>query len=457
MDSSGGPFGPTPFPVDGGHPVLGCVAEVAAAVKGVADVEPVFMSPAQKEAALARLTVASSMVEALRMRVIAGADDLAEQVGSRDVSTLLSARSRTSRVGTRRAERLARDLDTRWRILAAATTEGRVHVDQAHVIARCQNTIVDGDVARDPELRNLDLRPGTALMDRAEAHLVELADQFGPEELARLGDSILERVAPEVYEDEERKKLEAAERRAAAATRLTISSRGDGTADLRGRIPQTAADRLKSYLESFTSPRHQAMTKAGCKSGSGSGLGLGAFDGIDPATGRRLPYDRLLGEAFCAFLEAADPNRPPLHGGSATSLVLTMKLADLVAGTGAATSPNGTRVSVGEFRRLACTSGIIPMVLDGESRILDQGRAKRLYESDQRLGMAVRDGVCRAEHCYVPADWCEAHHKKPWSQGGHTDLDDGVLLCPWHHHRAHDPTYDASRMPNGDVRFSRRT
>jgi hypothetical protein len=32
-----------------------------------------------------------------------------------------------------------------------------------------------------------------------------------------------------------------------------------------------------------------------------------------------------------------------------------------------------------------------------------------------------------------------------------------VLLCNWHHHRVHDNGYRADRLPNGDVRFSRRT
>jgi hypothetical protein len=72
--------------------------------------------------------------------------------------------------------------------------------------------------------------------------------------------------------------------------------------------------------------------------------------------------------------------------------------------------------------------------------------------------MIIRDRQCRAEGCTIPAAWCEAHHwATPWSQGGRTDLNDGLLLCSWHHHRAHDHTYDTNRTPNGDVRFSRRT
>ncbi|HWU21411.1 MAG TPA: HNH endonuclease [Nocardioides sp.] len=46
---------------------------------------------------------------------------------------------------------------------------------------------------------------------------------------------------------------------------------------------------------------------------------------------------------------------------------------------------------------------------------------------------------------------------KPWSEGGHTDLDDGALLCSHHHHKAHDGRYTMTKLPTGDYRFHRRT
>jgi len=42
-------------------------------------------------------------------------------------------------------------------------------------------------------------------------------------------------------------------------------------------------------------------------------------------------------------------------------------------------------------------------------------------------------------------------------QGGKTDLADGKLLCNWHHNRAHDDTYHTTHLPNGAVRFHKRT
>jgi hypothetical protein len=107
------------------------------------------------------------------------------------------------------------------------------------------------------------------------------------------------------------------------------------------------------------------------------------------------------------------------------------------------------------------------VVLGGRTQPLHLGRARRLFSPAQRLAMAVRDGTCRrlamavrdgtcrAEGCDIPADWCEAHHAgRPWGHDGLTDLEDGVLLCSFHHHRAHDPDH-AAALHAGRLRFSR--
>jgi hypothetical protein len=94
-------------------------------------------------------------------------------------------------------------------------------------------------------------------------------------------------------------------------------------------------------------------------------------------------------------------------------------------------------------------------VLGGNGEILDLGRTRRLFSPAQRRALRARDQRCRAEQCSIPAAWCEAHHQKPWSEGGNTNLDDGILYCSWHHHRAHDPTFATDKLPNGDIRFHR--
>ena len=52
---------------------------------------------------------------------------------------------------------------------------------------------------------------------------------------------------------------------------------------------------------------------------------------------------------------------------------------------------------------------------------------------------------------------CHAHHDVPFSKGGPTSVANGRLLCGHHHRRTHDPDYWHETLPNGQVRYHRRT
>lgn len=209
---------------------------------------------------------------------------------------------------------------------------------------------------------------------------------------------------------------------------------GDGTTKVFLRLPDAAAARLRTYLEAFTAPRH-GHTPAGR-----AGFGV-------QGEGDRIPGDRKLGQAFCALLEHLDPARLPAHGGDATTLVVTIDLPDLLTGLGTAELLDGTQLSAGEARRLACTARILPAVLGGASEVLDLGQADRIFRPPQRKAIRVRDQHCRADGCAVRAEWCEVHHLTPWRDGGPTNLDNGILLCHWHHRRVEDPRYDTDFDP----------
>src|SRR5688500_11445624 len=95
------------------HPVLATVAALGAAVKDVADVDPVFMSTDDKAEALRGLTKVSSQLDELRLRVLAGASDVAEQTGARDAAAWLAHAAKLDGSDTRRDARLAKALDER--------------------------------------------------------------------------------------------------------------------------------------------------------------------------------------------------------------------------------------------------------------------------------------------------------------------------------------------------------
>lgn len=408
------------------HPVLACADALEQVLADAALVPVEFMPTRDKANALVRLAAVEARLSALRLRLLAHADDVALEHGARDAAAWLSHETLDEQGARRRDLALAEALDRRWTLLGAALAEARVNPAQAQVIAHALN-----------ELPADELHDG--ILTQAEEHLVELAAEFGPRELRVLGRKILDVIAPEIGEEQEARRLAAEERRARETTYLRTTRLGDGSTRITIKVPDAVVHRLTTYLDAFTSPR---------------AVGVAGQTEAD-----RVPFDRKRGQAFGAFLEAADPRRLPLHGGDATTVVVTVPLDQLRADLGAADllGKDVERLSASEVRRLACTATIIPAVLGGKSEILDLGRGARLFDKGQRKALRIRDQHCRAEGCDVPATWCEAHHRTPWSAGGKTDLKDGLLLCSFHHHRAHDDRYLHTDLPNGDVRFRRRT
>ena len=94
-------------------------------------------------------------------------------------------------------------------------------------------------------------------------------------------------------------------------------------------------------------------------------------------------------------------------------------------------------VTASTVRKIACDADIIPVLLGGEGRILDIGRASRIFPPHLRKALIARDLGCAFPGCTIPAPWCEAHHISYWSRGGTTGTENGTLLCSHHHHLIH--------------------
>ena len=403
--------------------ILSSIHVIDAALKGAANLDPIYLTTEQKAEALRLVSSDIDRLEEFRLRLLASADDVADEVGARSPGVWLAHETGHWAAEGRRLDKLAAMLDHHPDV-RRAVADGRVSLAQAVEVCGAVDEI-PADLGRD-------------IADRAEAHLIGLCTDHGPKDLRRLGQHFLDVVAPEIAEAEEQRRLEALDAGAEELTKLTMLDQGDGTTRLSATIPSSIAAVFRAQLEAFTSPRR-------------------VRDGHDPATGQRLPYSRQLGEAFCELIETRKPSDLPDHGGGAVAVVATIGHHQLTAGVGAATLTTGERLSVGEVRRLACAHGVLPAVLGSKSEVLDLGRRRRLFTAAQRKALAIRDGGCRAEGCDIPAAWTEAHHKDPWSTGGKTDLDDGVLLCSRHHHLVHDPRYEHAWSPTGRVGFHRRT
>jgi hypothetical protein len=89
-------------------------------------------------------------------------------------------------------------------------------------------------------------------------------------------------------------------------------------------------------------------------------------------------------------------------------------------------------------QRLSCDASVRRLLLDASGVPLDLGRDARVFTAVQRKALAARDGGCRFPGCNRPAAHTDGHHLVPWAQGGSTDLDNGLLLCRFHHRQVHE-------------------
>jgi uncharacterized protein DUF222/HNH endonuclease len=317
-------------------------------------------------------------------------------------------------------------------------------------------------------VRAIDALPaslGAADRDRAEQHLITLAEVHDAKALRILGRRVLEVLDPEAADAEEGRRLEAEEEAAARTTYLHLYDNGDGTHTGRFKLPDLHATILTTMLHAITSPTQHTGRHPGSATDTDGRDTSDTRDTSAASTGHatvrgRVPRPELLGHAFCALLERIPADRLPSAAGMNATIVVLLDADQLTTRLGAAQLTTGQKISTTQARRMACEAGLVPVVyqpaLAGPPVILDAGRKTRLHTETQRLAMTVRDRGCTAEHCDRPPGWTEAHHDLPWSAGGSTSLDNGRLLCRFHHQRAHSPHYDTEHLPNGKIRFHRR-
>ena len=276
-----------------------------------------------------------------------------------------------------------------------------------------------------------DLDP--ALAQRAEASLLEQAAEFDAKALKILGRRILDAIAPEVADAHEAELLEREERDAAAATRLTMYEDGHGKVHGRFTLDTLTGAMLKKALFAIAAPKHQAAKGP---------------------LGERKPHAERLGEAFTELIRRYPTKKLPKTGGLNATVVVLMDLDTLRGELKAAHLDTGEPLSASQARLLACEARIIPAVLGGNSQVLDLGRTRRFHNPAQRLKALIDHRGCAIEDCDRPAT--HLHHPTAWSKGGETNSD-GIPLCPWDHHRAHDQRYNMTQLPTGKYTFHRRT
>lgn len=108
---------------------------------------------------------------------------------------------------------------------------------------------------------------------------------------------------------------------------------------------------------------------------------------------------------------------------------------------------------------LACNADVTPILTDGlttgevpQAKVLNVGRSHRLATLKQRRAVIARQGGecatpgCRGAHL-------EMHHRRWWGDGGPTDIDELVGLCPRCHQLVHRGLLTIEKDGHGGFRF----
>ncbi|WP_175557484.1 HNH endonuclease signature motif containing protein [Raineyella antarctica] len=251
----------------------------------------------------------------------------------------------------------------------------------------------------------------------AEQTMVDHAADFDSRGLTTLARHLLEVVAPEQADELEAARLEREERLARRNRHLDFSPDGHGSVFIRGKLPLVQAQTLMAQLDAIAHAERRR-----------------ALDALDPLAEETTPAMRRA-DALVALAEAAALHGDaPTHGGDRPRVVVHLPESWLRDGaTGAGLLASGDRISPGELRRMCCDADLVPVVLGGDSEVLDVGREHRLVTAPIRTALGVRDRGCVFPGCDRPPAACHAHHIIPWQQGGPTSLDNLVLACPHHH------------------------
>jgi hypothetical protein len=198
-----------------------------------------------------------------------------------------------------------------------------------------------------------------------------------------------------------------------ARRRLTVSQSFDGVFSVDGLLDAEGGALLRTALDALSAPLPN-----------------------DERTAVQRRADALV-ELAVRQLNGGDL---PSSGGVRPHLLITVS-GDGVSGTSDA-APAALlgvgAIPAATLERLACDADLSEIVVSTSGEALDVGRARRTAPPQMRRALVSRFGGCSWPGCDRPPEWTESHHVEPWSSGGHTKVDNLVLLCRVHHRYVHE-------------------
>ncbi|MCM0618848.1 HNH endonuclease signature motif containing protein [Nocardioides bruguierae] len=288
-------------------------------------------------------------------------------------------------------------------------------------------------------LEQVDRLPGDdALREVAELTLLDHAHRLNATDLDRTAVQLLADLDPDGAAARHEASRERLDRVAHHRRFLSITDDGCGGVRLRGRGTLEDAAVLRAALLPLTSP----------------------VSAVDPSGGERTLDPRDHGARMWDALvrlgqHALDTDLPPESHGARARLAVTVPLQVLSGDDAhACVAEDGTPLPASTLRSLACDADVLPVVLGGESEILDIGRQSRVVPVALWRALVARDAGCTFPGCARAPVMCHAHHVQPWAEGGATSLENLAMLCGQHHRLIHGSPWQVRiRVDDGRPEF----
>jgi hypothetical protein len=350
--------------------------------------------------------------------------------------------SRRVRIGQairRRQSMLGEVLPPEHPIVAEAMTNGLIGIDAAATILNSLRQAANGSDAT-PER-----------MDAAEFELVKMGTKDSADLVADAGRLWRDALDPEGIEPRYEDILE--------RTMITVGRERNGIKNYNIKAdPETSALLDAIFIESmdpkvgprFLSDEDRARAVTFIEDDNGELVETI----VDPRPIERRRIDALKGALIAALRATREGPTDMRTVGTVTAII---SLKDLQSGTGFGLLEGIDEViPASVIQELVCESGFYPVVLGLKGESLYHGTLKRYFSRAQRRAMIARDG----DRCIVPGCTCraassDAHHVIFSTNDGPTDIDNGVILCPAHHHALHQGAFEI-KMVDGMPYFRTR-
>jgi hypothetical protein len=248
----------------------------------------------------------------------------------------------------------------------------------------------------------------------AEQALVTHAQTLDPGQLRRVGERLIHCYDRDRADEQAIRRLE---RRG-----LSVAETYDGMVSVNGLLDPATGSALLTALNAQMRPEAQAV---------------GAPRDIRTSTQRRADA---LGDICSEWLSSVNT---ATVGGVRPHVSVIVDHATLASqrGDGASVEPAQLGwvgpITASEAQLIGCDASVSRILMDGESQVIDVGRATRTIPPALRRAVVARDRTCVAPGCDRLPEHCDVHHVIFWEHGGETTLENTVLLCRHHHRSVH--------------------